>query len=93
MKWFEIAIWPRKTSEEVPEFLAPDQVTDSFQASSPSRKRNRTGSARRSQRGRLHSDSGLYSKNLLSSVVGVSVVRILRSSRCRKFWKERFFGE
>lgn len=77
MEWFEIAIWPRKTSEEVPEFLAPDQVTDSFPATSPSRKRNRTRSARRSQRGRLHSDSGLYSKNLLSNVVGVSVVRIL----------------
>lgn len=61
MEWFEIAIWPRKTSEEVPEFLAPDQVIDSFPTSSPYRKRNRTRSARRSQRGRLHSDSGLYS--------------------------------
>jgi len=57
MEWFEIAIWPRKTSEEVPEFLAPDQVIDSFPTSSPYRKRNRTRSARRSQRGRLHSDS------------------------------------
>ena len=61
MEWFEIAIWPRKTSEEVPEYLAPDQVIDSFPTSSPYRKPNRNRSARRNQRGRLHSDSGLYS--------------------------------
>lgn len=61
VEWFEIAIWPRKTIEQVPEFLALDQVMDSFPTSSQSRKRNRPRSARRSQRGRLHSDNGLYS--------------------------------
>lgn len=74
MEWFEIAIWPRKTSEEVPEFLAQDQVIDSVPTRSPSLKRNRPRSAHRSQRGRIHSDSGMYSKGLLRSVVGVSVV-------------------
>ena len=59
MEWFEVAIWPRRTSEKVPEFLAPDQAIQSFPAGSPSRRRNRARSARRGSR-RLHSDGGLY---------------------------------
>lgn len=59
VEWFEVAIWPRRTGEEVPEFLAPDQVIESFPTGSPFWKRNRARSARRSP-GRLHSDSGLY---------------------------------
>lgn len=60
-EWFEVAIWPRKTGEEFPEFLAPDQVIESFPAGSPNRERSRTRSAKRSA-GRLHSESGLYSR-------------------------------
>ena len=59
-EWFEVAIWPPRTGEEeFPEFLAPDKAIESFPAGSPSRKRNRATSARRSS-GRLHSESGLY---------------------------------
>ena len=56
-EWFEVAIWPRRTGGDFPEFLASDEVL--FPVGSSTRKRGRTRSARLSA-GRLHSDSGLY---------------------------------
>ena len=60
-EWFEVAIWAHKIGEDLPEFLAPDQIIESFPTSSPNRKRNRTKSAKR-RSGHLHSDTGLYSQ-------------------------------